>query len=247
MTNPATTASRSTDHIDVFLVDDHPAIRDALTITINSTKDMEVCGQSSTSGEAFRRLELEKPEVAIVDISLNDGHGLELVENARAQLPEIRTIVFSMYDENVYAERALRAGASGYLMKNKPLEKIIEAIHRVQEGEVYLSPRMASKMLNRIVEKNSSEPNLAIDRLTDREMAVFQMLGQGCSVEEIQDRLNLSRKTIETYRRRAKDKLGFEKINELVQYAVKWTYGQGIHGPDADVPTPRPPASSSQE
>jgi DNA-binding NarL/FixJ family response regulator len=240
-------SNRASDHIQVFLVDDHPAIREAVSDTIDGTMDMEICGQASSSDEAFRMIEKLKPDVAIIDISLNDAHGLDLVQNVRAQYPDVKMIVFSMYDENVYAERAIRAGASGYLMKSEPTKSVIEAIRSVHRGEVYLSRRMASRILNKVAMGRSSQPSFAIDELTDREMAVFQMLGQGYSVQDIQDRLSLSRKTIETYRRRAKEKLGFDTVSELLQYAVQWTYGQGTHGRDADVPTPQPPASSSDQ
>jgi len=225
--------NRANDHIHVFLVDDHPAIREALADTIDGTMDMEVCGQASSSDEAFRMIEQLEPDVAIVDISLNDAHGLDLVQNVRAQYPDVKMVVFSMYDENVYAERAIRAGASGYLMKSEPTKNVIEAIRSVDRGEVYLSRRMASRILNKVAMGRSTEPSFAIDELTDREMAVFQMLGQGYSVQDIQERLSLSRKTIETYRRRAKEKLGFDTVSELLQYAVQWTYGQGTQGPSA--------------
>lgn len=221
---------RTTDHIRVYMVDDHPAIREAIRDTIESTIDIEICGESSTSDEAFREIEELQPDVAIVDISLQDAHGLDLVQNVRAQYPDVRMVVFSMYDENVYAERAIRAGASGYLMKSEPTKNIIEAIRSAHDGEVYLSRKMSSRILNKVAMGRTSEPSFAIDELTDREMAVFQMLGQGYSVQEIQDRLSLSRKTIETYRRRAKEKLGFDTVSELLQYAVQWTYGQGTHG-----------------
>ena len=224
---------RKTDHIRVYLVDDHPAIREAIRDTIESTIDMEVCGETSSSDEAFREIETLRPDVAVIDISLNDAHGLDLVQNVRAQYPDVRTIVFSMYDENVYAERAIRAGAAGYLMKSEPTKNIVEAVRSAHDGEVYLSRKMSSRILNKVAMGRTSEPSFAIDELTDREMAVFQMLGQGYSVQEIQDRLSLSRKTIETYRRRAKEKLGFDTVSELLQYAVQWTYGQGTHGEEA--------------
>jgi len=224
---------RTTDHIRVYLVDDHPAIREAIRDTVESTIDMEICGETSSSDEAFRDIEELRPDVAVVDISLNDAHGLDLVQNVRAQYPDVRTLVFSMYDENVYAERAIRAGAAGYLMKSEPTKNIIEAVRSANDGEVYLSRKMSSRILNKVAMGRTSEPSFAIDELTDREMAVFQMLGQGYSVQEIQDRLSLSRKTIETYRRRAKEKLGFDTVSELLQYAVQWTYGQGTHGEEA--------------
>lgn len=220
-------ASTHTDHIQVFLVDDHPAIREAVADTISQTMDMDMCGETGSSDEAFRLIEKKKPDIAIIDISLDDAHGLDLVQNVRAQYPDVKMIVFSMYDENVYAERAIRAGASGYLMKSEPTQTMLKAIRRVHEGEVYLSRRMSARILNKVATGRSSEPSFAIDELTDREMAVFQMLGEGYSIQEIQDRLNLTRKTIETYRRRAKEKLGFDTVSELLQYAVQWTYGQG--------------------
>lgn len=224
---------RPTDHIRVYLVDDHPAIREAIRDTVEGAIDMEICGETDSSDEAFRDIEELRPDVAVVDISLNDAHGLDLVQNVRSQYPEVRMIVFSMYDENVYAERAIRAGAAGYLMKSEPTKNIVEAVRCAHEGEVYLSRKMSSRILNKVAMGRTSEPSFAIDELTDREMAVFQMLGQGYSVQEIQDRLSLSRKTIETYRRRAKEKLGFDTVSELLQYAVQWTYGQGTHGETA--------------
>lgn len=230
---------RSATHIRVYVVDDHPAIREALSDTIESTIDMDVCGEASSSDEAFHDIEEIQPDVAIVDISLYDAHGLNLVQNVQAQFPEISLIVFSMYDENVYAERAIRAGASGYLMKSEPTQNVIDAIRSTYNGDVYLSDRMSSRILNKVSGGQSSEPSFPIDELTDREMAVFQMLGQGHSVEEIEDRLNLSRKTIETYRRRAKEKLGFDTVSELLRYAVQWTYGQGMEDEDSEL-TPQP-------
>ncbi|WP_022835534.1 response regulator transcription factor [Salisaeta longa] len=228
--------ARSTDHVRIFVVDDHPAIREAIADLIEGTMDMEIVGEASSSDEAFHLMEKLSPDVAVVDISLDDAHGLDLVQNVRAQLPDVQMIVFSMYDENVYAERAIRAGASGYLMKSEPTRTVLEAIRSVQNGEVYLSRRMASRILNKVAMGRSSEPSFAIDELTDREMAVFQMLGQGYSVQDIQERLNLSRKTIETYRRRAKEKLGFDTVSELLQYSVQWTYSQGTNEQ-----TPKPP------
>jgi DNA-binding NarL/FixJ family response regulator len=238
---------KGSDRIRVLLVDDHPAIREAVADTINGTMDMEVCDEASSSDGAFRKVEKLEPDVAIVDISLEDAHGLDLVQNIRSQYPDVKMIVFSMYDENVYAERAIRAGASGYLMKAEPTKRLIEAIRSINRGEVYLSRRMASRILNKVAMGRTSEPNFAIDELTDREMAVFQMLGEGHSVQDIEDRLNLSRKTIETYRRRAKEKLGFDTVSELLQYAVQWTYGQGTHGRDSEHPSPKPPAEKEDD
>jgi len=216
-----------TGHIRVFLVDDHPAILEAIRDRIESTIDIEVCGETGSSEEAFRQIEKLDPDVAVIDISLEDAHGLDLVQNVRAQYPDIQVMVFSMYDEMVYAERAIRAGASGYLMKSKSTEELIEAIRVVNDGEVFLSRDMASRILNKVARGEASEPSFPTDELTDRELAVFQMLGEGHSIEEIQDRLNLARKTIETYRRRAKEKLGLDSVSKLLQYAVQWASAPG--------------------
>ena len=216
-------SERQTNHISVFLVDDHPAIREAVRDTVEGTIDMEICGEADSSDQAFHQIEELSPDVAIVDISLNDAHGLDLVQNVRSQYPDVAMLVFSMYDEDVYAERAIRAGASGYLMKSEPTKNIIEAIRSVHDGEVYLSRRMASRILNKVAKGHSSEPSFAIDELTDRELEVFQMLGEGYDVSEIVDRLNLARKTVESYRRRAKEKLDVDSVSKLLQYAIQWT------------------------
>ena len=218
---------QSTTHIQTFLVDDHPAILEAIRNRIDDTLDVEVCGMATSSDEAFRKIEDMAPDTAVVDISLEDAHGLDLVQNLQSQCPEVQVVVYSMYDEMVYAERAIQAGASGYLMKDQPTEDLIEAIRVVDGGEVFLSREMASQILNKVARGESSEPSFPIEEFTDRELAVFQMLGEGCSIEEIQDRLNLARKTVETYRRRAKEKLGFDSVSKLLQFAVQWASAPG--------------------
>lgn len=212
--------------IQVFVVDDHPAIREALAAAINSKIDMRLVGESGTATRALRLLERHTPDVVVVDISLEDAHGLDLVEEIRSRFPSVRIVVFSMYDESVYAERAIRAGASGYIMKSAPTENVVAAIQSVHQGDVYLSRRMSSRILSKVIRQEDYAFTSATEQLTDREMTVFQMMGEGKSVRDIADELDLSRKTIETYRRRAKEKLGFETVDELLQYAVQWTYGR---------------------
>ncbi len=212
--------------IRVFVIDDHPAIREALKDTLTGRVGMAWCGDAGSAEEAFGQLEYARPHVLVVDISLGDAHGLDLVQNIRAQHPDVQVVVFSVYDENLYAERAIRAGALSYLMKSEPTERVVEAIRSVHRGDVYLSRRMASQILGKVVRRQRHTLVATVEELTDRELAVFQMLGEGCGVKQIADRLSLSRKTIETYRRRAKEKLGFDSVAELLQYAVQWTYGQ---------------------
>lgn len=212
--------------IRVIIVDDHPAIREALADTLSSKMDMEFSGEAESADEALSIIDRVQPDVAIVDISLKDAHGLDLVQNIRIQYPDVHVVVFSMYDESAYAERAIRAGALGYVMKNAPTQSVVDSIRCAMQGEVYLSRRMASRILTKVVRGRGTQSfRFSVDDLTDREMAVFQMLGQGHGIDDIADRLSLSRKTVETYRRRAKEKLGFDSVSELLQHAIHWTSG----------------------
>ncbi|PEN09638.1 DNA-binding response regulator [Longimonas halophila] len=222
---PSPDSSRH-DRTNVFIVDDHPAIREAVSAAISQRVNMRVSGEARSGAQALEQIKRRTPDVAIVDISLKDMHGLDLIEHIRDVSPSVRIVVYSMYDESVYAERALRAGASAYVMKNKPTTDVINAVESVHGGNVYLSRRMSSRILGKVIRQQDYEVGSTTERLTDREMTVFQMLGEGHTVRDIADKLELSRKTIETYRRRAKEKLGFDTVSELLQYAVQWTYGR---------------------
>lgn len=214
------------NRIRVAVIDDHPVIHEALLSTFRTTMDLEPCGAATTASEGLQLVQETQPDVVIVDLSLGDAHGLDLVRNLHARYADLRIIVFSMYDEHVYGERVIRAGASGYLMKDEPTSAVLEAIRCVMHNEVYLSRRMASRILARVAKGRKAMPRFATDDLTEREMAVFQMLGEGRSVEEITNRLHLNRKTVEAYRRRAKEKLGYETVEELLQHAVRWMHLQ---------------------
>lgn len=237
----------SSDHISTFLVDDHPAILEAIRSEIEEALDIDVYGTANTSESAFQQIEELEPDTAVIDISLEDAHGLDLVQNLQSQCPEVQIVIYSMYEEKVYAERAMQSGASGYLMKDEPPEDLIEAIRVVDQGGVFLSREMASKILNKVARGESSEPNFPIEDFTDRELAVFQMLGEGYSIDEIQDRLSLARKTVETYRRRAKEKLGFDSVNELLQYAVQWASAPSAGKEISDSPESVPGAPGGEE
>lgn len=210
----------------VFLVDDHPAIREALAAAINSKISMQVVGESATADKAMYFLERHSPDIVVVDISLEDAHGLDLIRDIRNRYPDVRIVVFSMHDESVYAERAVRAGASGYVMKVEPPSTVVDAIQTVSEGDVYLSRHITSRILGKVIRQEDYLERSDVEKLTDRELTVFEKLGEGLSVREIAEQLGLSRKTIETYRRRAKEKLDFETVAELLQYAVQWAYGR---------------------
>ena len=233
-----------------MIVDDHPAVRDAVALAVAAQPDMVLAGVAGSAAEAFDVLRRERPHVAVVDIALGDAHGLDLVQSLRAEHPALQVVVFSMYDEAVYAERALRAGALGYVRKSEPTSSVTEAIRAADAGEIYLARRAASRLLARIAlggetrsapsddasgdSRNSARSGTSagelsgLDELTDREMAVFQLLGQGRSVDDISDQLNLSRKTVETYRRRTKEKMDLESVTELLQFAIRWTYAQDL-------------------
>ena len=222
--SPTPNDNCSPGHTSVFLVDDHPPIRRAISEAVNGKIDLEIVGEAGRLDGTLDQIAEAAPDVVVIDISLPDGHGLDLVQSLAETHPEIQTIVFSMYDEAVYAERALRAGASGYLMKTESLQDLVEALRSVERGEMYLSRTMATQILSG--RRGGATPSFAIDELTEREFQVFRLLGRGHTVQEIEERLDLSRKTVETYRRRAKEKLGFDSVSELLQHAVQWTYVQ---------------------
>lgn len=208
----------------VYIVDDHPAVHEALRAAIGREPALTVIAGGATAEEALDDIRQLTPDVAIVDISLEGGDGLTLIEEIRSEVPSARVLVFSMYHESVYAERAIRAGALGYVPKTEPTSDVIEAIHTVAGGEVYLSEDITSQILGKVIRKQDYAIT-PVERLTDRELTVFRMLGEGHSVRDIAEQLTLSRKTIETYRRRAKDKLGYDTVDELLRYAVQWTGG----------------------
>ncbi len=210
-----------------MVVDDHPAIREALAFTIRDKIDLELCGQAGSAREAFDIIEDATPDVAIVDISLKDAHGLDLVQRIRAQYNNIQVLVYSMYDELAYAERAIHMGALGYLAKSEPTKHIVDAVRCVMRGEVYLSRRMTSRILGKVVKEQ--QKGFIVGKLTEREMAIFEMLGEGLHIKDISVRLNLSRKTVETYRRRVKEKLGLDSVSALMQYAIQWMHGREEH------------------
>ena len=210
------------DALRVLVVDDHPSIREAVAIAFTPGMDLRVCAEASTPEEALRELERTEPDIAIVDITLEDSHDLALVERIRADYGETRAVVYSTHDEVVYAERALRAGAWGYVMKGEPTERLIEAVRAAGRGEIYLSRRMATRVLGDRGKGSGSGLQFPTDGLTDREMEVFRLLGKGYEVDEIAEALGLAFKTVETYRRKAKNKLDLEDVSSLRQYALRW-------------------------
>ena len=213
--------------LKVLLVDDHPITRQGLKALVNQQLNLEVCDEADNAARAFELVSKHQPNLVIVDVSLMTTNGIELTKNLTALAPNVLILVVSMHDENIYAERALRAGAKGYLMKQEASEKIVVAIDRVIRGEIYLSEKMKEKMLHRFVRKRGDENVFPIDTLSDREMEVFQLIGNGYSTRQIAQKLNLSSKTIDSYREHLKLKLNLDSGAELVRHAIQWARNEG--------------------
>ncbi|MGC9453394.1 MAG: response regulator transcription factor [Phycisphaerae bacterium] len=208
----------------VVIVDDHPIVRQGIKMLADQEPDMEVCGEAEDAADALRVIERTNPDVAIVDLTLKDSFGLQLIKDIRRDCPRTRVLVLSMRDESLYAERALRAGARGYITKEEGPAKVIEGIRRVLAGEVYVSAKMASKVLSRFAE--GGEPGQSpVETLTDREMEVFRMIGQGLPAREIAEKLHVSVKTVDSHREHIKEKLGVGSASELLRHAVQWFQG----------------------
>lgn len=205
----------------VLVVDDHPLIREGITHLINKQEDLEVCGEAASEVEAIQAAVRLSPDLAIVDLALEESSGLELIKNFKARFPKMAILVVSMQDESFHAERVLRAGASGYVMKGRSLQSVLTAIRTVVKGDVYLSDAVASKVMARLVGSGRAESESPLMALSDRELQVFQLIGEGMGVAEIAERLHLSTKTIETYRSHLKDKLKLDDARALRQYAIE--------------------------
>jgi DNA-binding NarL/FixJ family response regulator len=205
----------------VLIVDDHPVVRRGLAELIRSEPGMEVCGEAADANEALRIADSTHPDVVIVDISLQAGNGIELIAQLKSRDERVRTLVSSVHDESLFAERALRAGAMGYINKQEPADKVLDAIHEILNGQVYLSPRMANRLLQSVVGGEALEQD-PICTLSNRELEVFELIGQGLTTKKIAGRLHLSPKTIETHREKIKTKLNLGNSTELSRRAVQW-------------------------
>ncbi len=212
----------TTKSIRVVVVDDHPMLRERLAHLINKEADMAICGEADNIQEAIEIITKCKPDIAVVDITLHGSSGLELIKNLKVGGCEVPVLVLSMHDESLYAQRALRAGAKGYVTKHEASETVMTAIRRVLQGEVYLSEHLTARILKNLVETGSQVEGTAINRLTDRELEVFQMIGHGRATREIAKALNLGVKTVDTYRERIKQKLNLHNAAELHHQAIQW-------------------------
>ena len=213
----------------ILIIDDHPVVRRGLAGLINEADDLTVCGEADSLSQGLALLRELKPALALVDLSLGDGHGLELIKQARAEGLTTRLLVVSMMDESLYADRVLRAGAEGYLRKEEATENIVTAIRDVLIGKVYLSATATARVLNQVATKDGVDKT-PIETLSDRELEVFELLGSGLSSRDIAERLELSVKTVETYREKIKAKLSLKNGTELTRHAIHFVMEKATEG-----------------
>src|SRR5579884_1188256 len=225
--NPMETKSQSmprtqTERSRILIVDDHPLFREGLQQMIDRTPDLAVCGEAEDVAEALKAIPELKPALVLVDISLGAGSGIDLIKAIKAKYEDLPVLVISMHDESLYAERALRAGAMGYVMKHERGKRVLAAISRVLGGDIYVSEKMATSMLSKLTWGKDQEPVSPVEKLSDRELEVFRMLGQVKGTRQIAEELNLTVATINTFRARIKEKLQLKTSTELAMYAIQW-------------------------
>jgi DNA-binding NarL/FixJ family response regulator len=209
----------------IFIVDDHPMMREGLAQLIAQEGDLMVCGEADDAAAALNQIEKLKPDLALVDITLRSTNGLELIKDLRIRVPAIAILVISMHDESLYAERVLRAGGRGYIMKQEGGKKLMEAIRHVLSGKTYVSEKISARILD-LFSGRPGENASPVERLTDREFEVFQLIGQGLSTKGIADKLGVSAKTVEVHRVNIKEKLNIGTAPELIRFAVRWIESQ---------------------
>jgi DNA-binding NarL/FixJ family response regulator len=207
----------------VLLVDDHPIVRQGLALLIDREPDLAVCGEAEGAHSAFHAIITLRPDIVVLDISLSGPDGLDVLKEIRSKTASLPVLILSMHDESIYAERAMRAGANGYIMKQEATEKVLVAIRRILQGEVYLSDRLTNTMLQQYVRGAAPVKKSPLVNLTDRELEVFRLIGEGHGTRQIADELHLSVKTIESYQAHIKEKLALRNARELVQHAIEWT------------------------
>jgi DNA-binding NarL/FixJ family response regulator len=224
---PTSDGKASAKKTQVLLVEDHPIVRHGLRMLIDDEPDLHVCGEAESKANAWPLVRQLRPDVAVIDIALSDGSGLDLIQQIHDAIPSLPLLALSMHDENVYAERALRAGAKGYIMKREAMDKLMTAIRRVISGELYVSDAMASRLVSKLVDPAAAasaagQSSPTVEALTEREFQVFRLIAEGVGPTQIAKRLSLSVKTVETHREHVKDKLGLKSGVELTRFALKW-------------------------
>jgi DNA-binding NarL/FixJ family response regulator len=210
----------------ILVVDDHPIVRQGLALMLNREADLVVCGEAEDANGAMLVVTSAHPDVLILDISLNGPDGLDLLKTIRTTHPTLPVLILSMHDESIYAERALRAGANGYIMKQEATEKVLVAVRRILTGEIYVSDRVANKLLKHYITGSGSLRNSSIADLSDRELEVFRLIGEGHSTRQIAEELHISVKTVESYQAHIKEKLSLRSSRELMQHAIQWSMNE---------------------
>jgi DNA-binding NarL/FixJ family response regulator len=212
--------------VKVLVVDDHPIVRQGLAQVINQEDDLVLDGEAGDAMEAMECFKKSKPDLAIIDISLKGASGIELTKSLLALSPKLPILIISMYDESLYVERVLRAGARGYLMKQEATEKVVSAIRKILSGEIYVSEKMGDALLHKFVIGKNPSGNSSVENLSDRELEILQLVGQGHGTRQIAEELHVSVKTVESHYAKIKEKLNLKNANELIQYAVKWYHSE---------------------
>jgi DNA-binding NarL/FixJ family response regulator len=218
----------STRKNQVLIVDDHPVVRRGLAELISGEADMQVCAQAGTAQAALNAVQQQKPSIILLDMSLGDVNGISLIKDIRCRFGDIPILVLSMHDEALYAERALHAGARGYIMKEEATERIMEAIRKVLKDEVYVSSKMATRLFDKMLNNangDATRPRSPVDCLSNRELEVFEMIGRGLRARDIAQKIGVSHKTVEAHRANIKRKLCISNAIELLQYATHWIQG----------------------
>lgn len=211
----------------ILIVDDHPLFRSGLAELLDQQNDLEVCAHADSAPGALEQMRKHRPDLAIIDVSLTGTNGIELIKLMKAEQPKLLILTLSMHDETLYALRALKAGALGYLMKAEAIEHVLHSVRRVLQGRVFVSPRFGEKLIFRAINASGTGSESPIDSLSDRELEVLTLLGKGHSTKSIAQNLNLSVKTVETHRAHIKEKLCFRDSNEMTRFAVDWVTHQG--------------------
>ena len=219
----------------ILVVEDHPIFRLGLRELINQEPDMMVCGEAKDAHTAWHAVQTLHPDLVIADITLEDGDGIEFTKQIKRHYRELPVLILSMHDELLYAERALRAGARGYIMKQEAMESVVTAVRKVLDGKIYLNERMNDHILANLSISRQDRELAPMERLTDRELEVFSLIGQGLNTRDIASRLNISVKTIGTYRERIKVKLGLKNAIELLRHAVNWSRGARTDSEETDL------------
>jgi DNA-binding NarL/FixJ family response regulator len=211
----------------ILVVDDHPMMRQGLAQLISNEPDLKMCGEAENASEAMRQINTLKPDLVLVDITLPDKSGLELIKDIQAMHPGLAVLVISMHDETLYAERVLRAGGRGYVMKQEGGKKLMQAIRQVLSGQIFVSEKMSAKILEIFSGRRNETSSSPVENLTDREFEVFQLIGKGLGTKEIAEHLHVSAKTVEVHRMNIKAKLKLQTAAELIRYAVRWIESEG--------------------